>query len=118
MIGSSELVFHLVHPCPVPWTVVSSTASSILGIPIVPYSEWLSRLQRAARHAEADAQTKNPALKLFGFFEKDMGPASELAVATETAVRVSSSLRNAKKLEYADVQRWLGYWQKIGFLRA
>lgn len=117
MVGSPEPVMHLVHPYPVSWTVVSSTASSVLGVPIVPYSEWLSRLQDAAQDAEADTQKANPALKLFDFFEKDMESATELAIATNKAVKVSSSLMNAKKLESVDVGKWLSYWQKIGFLR-
>lgn len=117
MAGSAEPVLHLVHPYPVSWSVVSATASELLRIPSVPYLQWLNKLQDAARDAAADAQKDNPALKLIDFFEKDMGAASEVVLATDRAIEVSKTLKDAGPLERADVERWIHYWHKIGFLR-
>lgn len=124
MIGSPEPVLHLVHPYPVPWTVVSSTASKLLRVPIVSYSEWLSMLQDAAQSlssatgdAEGQKLMENPALKIFDFFEGGLAQMSELVSSTDKAVEVSRSLREAKEVGKGDVERWVGYWRKIGFLK-
>lgn len=124
-IGSPESVLHLVHPYPVPWAVLSSTASELLKVPIVPFSEWMSMFRDAATQdqsptgGESQAQklVENPALKIFDFFEKGMAEISELAIATDKAVEASRSLKEARVLGREDVERWVGYWRKIGFLK-
>lgn len=119
MLGSSEPVLHLVHPYTVPWTVISETASKALNIPIIPYTEWLSRLQDAARKSsdDPDAPKHNPALKLIEFFEKDLPEESPLVIGTDKAVEVSRSLREAKKMDSGEVERWMSYWKKVGLLQ-
>lgn len=118
MLGSSEPVLHLVHPYTVPWTVISETASKVLEVPIIPYNEWLSRLQDAVRNSsnDSDAPKHNPALKLIDFYENDLVEVSPLSIATDKAVKVSRSLREAKKMDTQEVNRWIGYWKKVGLL--
>lgn len=118
MLGSPEPVLHLVHPHPVPWTVVSSTSSQILDIPVIPYDQWLSKLQNAARDAQDDREVvkRNPALLLLEFFEKDLPAETGLVIDTGKAVVVSETLKETRKLGSGDVEKWIRYWAEKGFL--
>lgn len=118
MVGSTEPVLHLVHPHPVPWAVISSTSSTLLNIPIVPYDQWLSMLKDAARdtQSDSDAVKHNPALLLLEFFEKDLPAETGLVIDTGKAVVVSETLRDARKMGGGDVEMWIGYWAEKGFL--
>ena len=112
-------MLHLVHPHPVSWNVVGDAAAQTLGVPIVPYSEWAAKLREAARTSAADrnATKKNPALALLDVFVKDLGEDGTVALKTDRAVGLSPTLRSAERLGSADVEKWIGYWRKIGFLQ-
>lgn len=120
MLGSSKSILHLVHPHPVPWSLISSTISDLLRIPIVPYDEWLPRLKDATSNAGTNtgAEEENPALLLIDFFEKGLGAESDMRLETASATEVLIVLRKTKMLGKDDVQRWIAYWMGIGFLRA
>ena len=68
---SSEFV-HLVHPRPVPWEVIIGHVSDILGIPIIQYDEWLTRLEASPKTDEA--LHSNPALHLINFYLASIAP--------------------------------------------
>jgi hypothetical protein len=120
--------FHVVHPRGVPFNVLMAAAASSLNVPLVPYPQWLSRLSeqhKAQSNSDANlerAQARNPALRLFSFFQSvRTGPEWEpLGVArldTTHAVRVSKMLAEvAKPLGEENVRKWLGAWRASGFL--
>ncbi|ETW76160.1 tridomain enzyme adenylation-thiolation-dehydrogenase [Heterobasidion irregulare TC 32-1] len=117
MLGSDRPVLHLVHPKPVDWSLISNTASALLKVPSIPYLEWLSKLERAHKDSmpDPDALEKNPALKLIDFF---LGMKNSVVLRTDQAVEVSSRLKAAKALKGDDVEKWVAYWQSLGFLAA
>lgn len=116
MLGKDEPVLHLVHPYPVSWDVISQTASQLLNVPIIPYKDWVSKLQAAAQ-ADGEAAKHNPAIKLLEFFEHDLGESSSIVIATDKAVQVSPTLKGMKKLGREDVELWMAYWKKVGLLQ-
>lgn len=119
---------HIVHPRGVPFNTLIASAASSLNVPLVPYTEWLSKLSeeyKTQSYSDTNlekAQSTNPALRLFGFFQSArIGPEWEpLSVArldTTRAVRVSSVLaEGAKPLSEENVRKWLGAWRASGFL--
>lgn len=119
---------HIVHPRGVPFNTLIASAASSLNVPLVPYTEWFSKLSeehKSQSYSDANlekAQSTNPALRLFGFFQSArLGPEWEpLSVArldTTRAVRVSSVLaEGAKPLDEENVRKWLGAWRASGFL--
>lgn len=117
MLGSDEPILHLVHPYTVSWDVISHTASEAFGIPVIPYKEWVSKLQAAAQGANEEVARHNPAIKLLEFFEKEMGEVSVAMISTDKAVQVSPTLKSIKKLERKDVEMWMAYWKEVGLLR-
>jgi hypothetical protein len=119
---------HIVHPRGVPFNALIASAASSLSVPLVPYTEWLSKLSEEHKSQSLSAtnlekaQSTNPALRLFGFFQSArIGPEWEpLSVArldTTRAVRVSSVLaEGARPLGEENVRKWLGAWRASSFL--
>jgi hypothetical protein len=119
---------HIVHPRGVPFNTLIASAASSLNVPLVPYSEWISKLSeehKTQSYSETNlekAQATNPALRLFGFYQSArIGPEWEpLGVArleTRRAVRVSNVLaEGARPLDEENVRKWLGSWRASGFL--
>ena len=120
--------FHIVHPRGVPFNSLVSSAASSLNVPLVPFTEWLSKLSeehKAQSYSDANlekAQASNPALRLFSFYQSvRAGPEWEpLGVArldTARAVRVSKVLaEGATPLGEENVRKWLSAWRSSGFL--
>lgn len=105
-----------------------SSAAFSLNVPLVPFTEWLSKLSeehKAQSNSDANlekAQARNPALRLFSFYQSvRTGPEWEpLGVArldTARAIRVSKMLaEGAKPLGEENVRKWLSAWRSSGFL--
>ncbi|KIJ25871.1 hypothetical protein M422DRAFT_144228, partial [Sphaerobolus stellatus SS14] len=64
--NSSSTFAHLVHPRPVTWKSVIGNVAEILGVPTIPFEEWLKRLEAVPRTQEA--LHNNPALHLLDFY--------------------------------------------------
>src|SRR6266852_5906907 len=107
---------HIVHPRGVPFNTLIASAASSLNVPLVPYSEWFSKLSeehKTQSYSETNlekAQVTNPALRLLGFFQSArIGPEWEpIGVArleTKRAVCVSKVLaEGAKPLDEENVR--------------
>ena len=120
--------FHIVHPRGVLFNAIIASAASSLNVPLVPYSEWLSRLSeehKTQSYSDANlekAQASNPALRLFGFFQSarngpEWEPIGVARLDTARAVRVSKVLaEGAKPLGEENVRKWLRAWRASGFL--
>ena len=76
MRRSSHPVLHLIYPRPTPWRTLLTGVASALGVPLVPYSEWLGALPRAhvsvaggaGEVGELEALRANPALQLVDYY--------------------------------------------------
>ena len=119
---------HIVHPRGVPFNTLITSAASSLNVPLVPYSEWLSKLSeehKTQSYSETNlekAQSTNPALRLFSFYQSarigpEWEPLSVARLETKCAVRVSKVLaENVKPLGEENVRKWLDAWRANGFL--
>ena len=131
MRRSSAQVVHLAHPRPVLWSTIFEAFSTILNIPLVPYTEWVARLEKsgevlatASAEEEATAIRNNPALRLIEFFRgisMDVDPSKEMglpSLSLDEAKNASKTLRDEKlcPLSVADVKQWISYWRGTGSL--
>jgi hypothetical protein len=119
---------HIVHPRGVPFNTLIASVASSLNVPLVPYSEWFSKLSeehKTQSYSETNlekAQATNPALRLFGFFQSarigpEWEPLSVARLETRRAVRVSNVLaEGVKPLDEENVRMWIGSWRASGFL--
>ena len=115
------------HPRPVPWEVIIGHVSDILGIPIIQYDEWLTRLEASPKTDEA--LHRNPALHLINFYLASIAPkdiqrvqdreAMGLATYETTATAAEApSLGQSRlaRLGRKDIENWIGYWKNKGVL--
>ncbi|THH19547.1 hypothetical protein EW146_g1644 [Bondarzewia mesenterica] len=125
MAKSPYRTLHLAHPRAVTFTSLIKPIAAELGVPLVPYTEWLDALEKDMDDtsiSQVEHLQRNPALRLLDFFRHArIGPEWEpVAVArlgTDKAVEVSKTLReDAPTLGVENVKRWLQGWRKSGFL--
>lgn len=126
---------HLVHPRPVSWSAISTAFSTALNLPLVPYPEWLTILEKSAVAANVNGNAPNgksdfditrdanPALTILDFFREmtlEANTATAFAVSVDKAKEVSATLRdkNLAQLGPGDVEKWLSYWRSVGFFPA
>ncbi|KZV99470.1 acetyl-CoA synthetase-like protein [Exidia glandulosa HHB12029] len=113
-------ILHLVHPRPTPWRSVFKVFSRQLGVPIVPYNEWLERLV-ALGEADAEGGRLVPALRLLEFY-KSLGEGGFRSMSQMENISISKAreasvtLSNMDALNEADVEKWLAYWKRAGVL--
>ncbi len=120
------------HPTPTPWLTLAKVLSSDLGVTLVPYHEWLSKLEYLAISQKGNANGASnsvAALRLLNFYRS-----TELALRTDgvtqykfeafgvprlslqRSLNVSSTLAKAEQLSGADTKLWLAYWYGVGFM--
>ncbi|KAH9939795.1 acetyl-CoA synthetase-like protein [Epithele typhae] len=131
MRHSSEPVLHLIHPRPVPYNTLVAPIAAELGVPLVPYAEWLAKLRASiaavtGTSAEIETLAANPALRLLPFFEAAKVPEGAatagrepmgiVELSTEKAVQVSKALADLPQMDAARATRWVAAWKKAGFL--
>lgn len=120
MRSSPSGFLHLAHPRPVRWSDMAQHMSEALRLPLVPYSDWLERLER-----NLDVGGDNPASRLIDFFRtasmdggdsKDaMGlPRLELVKAKGGSRTLNDD--TLRQIGKDDVDRWLSYWRSVGFV--
>ena len=132
---STALVTHLTHPRPVLWSSIFSAFSGALDLPVVPYAEWLRRLEErslsivgASADAEVAAHRGVPALKLMDFFisagagtegVKNVEAMGMALLSLDEAKKASATMRDENLIQVGqkDVEQWLNYWRGTGFLR-
>ncbi|EPQ54835.1 acetyl-CoA synthetase-like protein [Gloeophyllum trabeum ATCC 11539] len=129
---------NIVHPRPVPWShIMSGISSAIVKIvdhgngqplPVLPFKQWITLLEKKAERAtEADIR-KIPAIKLLQFFQamasaddairasgrNDLEAGGIPLFSTKKAQAVSQALRDAPQIGVEDAERWIRYWYKKG----
>lgn len=120
---------HVVHPRPVSWNKIMEHTSDLLGVPLVPYAEWLARLESTSiDDSDSGDDSATAALKLSYFYRLGLKSAGKRLgtesmgllpkVAFEKALQSSGTLRDpdVPQLGREDVEKWLRYWRNIGFL--
>lgn len=128
MRHSLDPILHLVHPRPVPWHTVVAPIAQGLDVPLVPYAEWVSKLESSVERGSAEevkAIQLNPGLRLLSAY-KAHGELTEgmvggeamgfVIMGTEKAERVSKSLTRLPQLDAERAMMWLAAWRKSGFL--
>jgi len=121
-MASPVLHLHFVNPMPSQWDDIFGYISKKLNVPLIPYSEWLSKLK------EASTTVKNareyPALRLLGFYEsashEDGFEAGRLPSCSTKVARGVCPVLNEEGLgevKAQEIQRWLGYWNSLGLVR-
>ena len=123
---SPEPILHLVHPRPVYWRTLLEPIAQELGVPLVPYAEWLAKLEGSVEHGsaeEVEAMKANPALRLLPFYKAqaetmtaDREAMGLVFISTEKAVRVSESLAKLPQLDAERARMWLAAWKRSGFI--
>lgn len=129
---SQSQTLHLIHPKPTNWQQIMEPLSDILGVSLVPYVEWLSRLESAARQlhqAESKADSSNgarAAIQLIPFYQTSLTASRSMTesmgllpnVRAEQGYRSASSLQaeSISKLGRPDVEKWVEYWRRTYFI--
>ncbi|GBE77884.1 acetyl-CoA synthetase-like protein [Sparassis crispa] len=125
MVASAtvEPVLNLVHPRPVPWDSLFAPAAARLGVPLVPYAEWLAKLEAAAAAKTAgksasarEVQQHDTAVTLLEFFRAGEFD-GHMRLSTEKAERCSATLAQFRQLDKEDMLKTLEYWGKAGILK-
>ena len=95
-----------------------------LGVPLVPYSEWLSKLEASSGEGsadEVDGMRANPALRLLDFFRGQRAGGRSNAspgLSTAKAEEASKELAHMAELSREDAKKWVAAWRASGFLPA
>ncbi|EED82934.1 predicted protein [Postia placenta Mad-698-R] len=115
---------HLVHPQPVGWNAIMEPLASKLNVPLVPYVEWLARLESLAEdgdvHATHAGKTDKAALRLLYVYRKAFATPERLEESMGLMPRVAMDKAegSTQQLGPEDVERWLSYWRVTGFMRS
>jgi len=132
------IAVNVVHPRSVPWTAVMQKLRTILirekqlssdALRIVPYKQWLAKVEDYAK-APSEEDLKNlPGIKLVDFYRaqvsvdeslrKDGLEKAESAgltpLTTKNAERLSERMRNLEPLDEPVIEKWVKYWIAAGF---
>ena len=119
MVDSNERALHLISPKPVPWDAVFVPMAQRLALPVVPYTEWVARLEASAADAcaKAGVEGHDAAHNLIHFFKGETISGATVSLSTDRAVRVSKTLREARPLSKEDAVRFVEFWGKVGHLK-
>ncbi len=126
-LQSGELnVFHVAHPRPTSWSSIFEIISRELGVPLVPYSEWLDCLEATATTG-SQSFLDNPASRMIQFYRFAAtcdfnNPRKEAmgltAMSMDHSKKVSLTLARSDlgQLNAENVKQWLSFWTKVGFI--
>jgi hypothetical protein len=124
---------HLVHPRPVQWDDLAKVFSRELKLPVVPYAEWVRRLEEAGNKSSQSPKPSIealPAILLLDFFKGAVTSATSDASHTkgfmgtpnlsiDEALKASMTLSDAEvmgQLGEDDVCRWLEFWKSANHI--
>ena len=117
-----SLHLHLVNPTPSPWNHVFGHIAEKLGIPLVSYHEWFSKLKAASRTVKNAHE--HSALRLVEFYEAlDKGDGPEVVGLPLCGAEVTRSVcpvlneEGLRTIKPDEIQRWLEYWKVLGLLK-
>ncbi|KAJ5802121.1 uncharacterized protein N7503_004571 [Penicillium pulvis] len=110
-----RMVYHIENPVRQPWHELLGYLSTHLGLPTIPYKEWLSRMETTA---DSEQGPPNPAKKLKEFFEEDFLHMScgSVVMSTSSTTFVSAALRSATPVSPETLLLYIEQWRRAGFL--
>ncbi|KAJ6583069.1 hypothetical protein DFH09DRAFT_978909 [Mycena vulgaris] len=119
---TARKTLHLINPQPIAWSTVAKIIAEHLDVPLVPYAEWLSRLEDAAQTRGNSKSFR--AARLLPFFRSANGEKGEQQDAfgfpkldMVYALSSSKTLRSPNlQLGRIDVQNWMRYWHSVELL--
>ncbi|KAJ6555930.1 hypothetical protein B0H19DRAFT_1210704 [Mycena capillaripes] len=115
-------ILHLINPKSVPWRTLAAAAAFELGVQLVSYANWLSRLETATNVQKNIATSHVPHLlhffrslsrkeisqeEAFGLMKLDMFN----ALSGSEYLRVMDL-----QLAWKDMEQWIKYWRSIDLL--
>ncbi|KAG2047412.1 putative aminoadipate reductase [Suillus hirtellus] len=133
------IAVNLVHPRPTAWKMLMQPIADALvkrkvtsyPLPLVPFSEWLEKLESSAKDLSQETMERIPAIKLLNFMRSMTQ--SDIAIrasgevgseaggmtlfATAVAERVSPTMKDLKLLSSADAAQWVDYWEAMGMFQ-
>ncbi|KAI6097310.1 putative aminoadipate reductase [Pisolithus croceorrhizus] len=125
-------VVNLVHPRQVEFKALMKPISDALfeknitreRLPLVHSSEWFHKLEKEAINANEEKIRQVPAIKLLDYLRTfDQQSSGEdtgvLAVmfATDTAERVSKTMKVLPPISRSDAMQWVDYWVSVGWFQ-
>ncbi|TCD61585.1 hypothetical protein EIP91_008188 [Steccherinum ochraceum] len=132
MRNSAFMIHHLEHPRAVHWNSLMQPIGQALHLPLVPYPDWLARLERSAHAIKTpadveEAKRENPAWSLIALFRRANTDRSKTPwrravgqavfdMSHSLAVAPSLSQENLPALNGDDALKWLYFWRKAGIL--
>jgi hypothetical protein len=118
MLSSPYIYLHLAHPRMIPFSTIVRYAAEAFKVPVVSYSEWISKLERIVEDPNFDigvvAQKQSLGLlPLFQFLNENS--LDEVDVETRRAHEVASALNeeHLPPLGKTDASRWVAYWKRV-----
>lgn len=119
MIYSDELALHVVSPRPVPWNAVFLPIAERLGLPTLPYDEWVAKLEQSAASANKGpgVEGHEAAHNLIAFFKSEGMGGAAVPLSTEKAVIASKALADARPIGKQDALNYVEFWAKVGHLK-
>ena len=122
-------IFHLRHPKPLSWHDMMACFSELLGVPVISYAEWLSKLTRTLEKPDPlTSEYVAPALRLLQMWQSasDLDSAQRqtrilesngfmVLLDIEESSRRCAALSNPSflRLSIDDVRKWVEYWRSI-----
>ena len=115
-VTSGEPVLHIAAPRAVPWATLFAPIAARLALPLVPWADWLARVEQSAERAGAGTGEHDAAHSLLAFFRSERMGGASIAMSTERAVKCSTALASARPLEAGDALLWVEFWARVGYI--
>ncbi|KAL4254134.1 Adenylate-forming Reductase [Pleurotus pulmonarius] len=109
LLDASAPVINLVHPKPTPISDVMHIIASDLRLPLIPYDEWLLRLETSQHSAD-----EQPAVKMLDFYQRH--GLRDIREESCLGPTLSASLASAPPLDSHTIRQWVAYWRSVGLL--
>ncbi|KAF4571678.1 hypothetical protein EYR36_009021 [Pleurotus pulmonarius] len=110
LLDASAPVINLVHPKPTPISDVMHIIAGDLRLPLIPYDEWLLRLETSQHPAD-----EQPAVKMFDFYQRH--GLRDIREESYLGPTLSASLASAPPLDSHTIRQWVAYWRSLGSSR-
>ncbi|CAL1703601.1 unnamed protein product [Somion occarium] len=122
-------VLNVVNPRPVPWNQVFKDISQSISqdgpsIPIVPFEDWLTKLEALSSNVTAKDLADTPAIKLLRFL-RSLSPTVPTAsseagglptFSTKKTQDISTALRTNLLIDKEQVESWIAFWKERSFI--
>ncbi|KAJ7894322.1 hypothetical protein B0H14DRAFT_802925 [Mycena olivaceomarginata] len=115
-------ILHLINPKSVPWRTLAAAAAFELGFQLVPYADWLSRLEIATNVQENTVTSR--ATHLLHFFRslnrKEISQEEAFGLMKVDMVNALSGSEHLRVMDWQlagkDMEQWIKYWRSIDLL--